>query len=394
MSVSQRSRMYKIRHDYSLEKSPKTVPVLDKDQKPLMPTTLARAWSWIKSKKATYFYRKGKFCVRLNVEPSGRETQPIVLGIDPGSKFDGYTAKSYHSTHFNMTAQSGNDIKDRMENRKELRRARRFRTTPYRRCRPDRQSRFKLDKKDPIQSKFNKLPPSTRARWEFRLSVIKVLKSLFPITDIVIEDIQASTRKRKSKKTKQWNGNFSPLEVGKWAFYDLVQHVYPTIRLHLFKGFETSKMRQTMGLPKDRNKSSTLFWSHCVDSWVLATMISGNRDMRIDNIYTYYKYAYRPYRRTLHRQNHKKGHIRTRFGGSVCVGGFLNKDLVINIKTKEKSIVCGYIKDKLSLMLQGYGPRYCQNAKPKDYRLLSHNAWRLNRGIAGSYDYSLNVQTQ
>lgn len=49
------------------------VPVVDRDQKPLMPTTPARARRWIKSGKATPFWKRGVFCVRLNVEPSGRK---------------------------------------------------------------------------------------------------------------------------------------------------------------------------------------------------------------------------------------------------------------------------------------------------------------------------------
>jgi hypothetical protein len=46
------------------------VPVVDQNQNPLMPTTTAQAWRWIASGKATFFYKKGIFCVRLNVEPS------------------------------------------------------------------------------------------------------------------------------------------------------------------------------------------------------------------------------------------------------------------------------------------------------------------------------------
>ena len=37
------------------------VPVVDKDNKPLMPTTLPRAFKWIKTRKATPFYKKGLF---------------------------------------------------------------------------------------------------------------------------------------------------------------------------------------------------------------------------------------------------------------------------------------------------------------------------------------------
>ena len=49
------------------------VPVMDSQGKPLMPTTPARARKWLKSSKATAFWKGGLFCVRLNVEPSARE---------------------------------------------------------------------------------------------------------------------------------------------------------------------------------------------------------------------------------------------------------------------------------------------------------------------------------
>lgn len=78
------------------------VPVVDANQKPLMPTTPFRARRWILSGKATPFFRKGVFCVRLNVEPTDRNTQPIAVGIDPGSKKEGFTVKSKAHTYLNV----------------------------------------------------------------------------------------------------------------------------------------------------------------------------------------------------------------------------------------------------------------------------------------------------
>jgi hypothetical protein len=43
------------------------VPVVNMDNQPLMPTTPSRARRWILSKKATPFWKKGVFCVRLNI---------------------------------------------------------------------------------------------------------------------------------------------------------------------------------------------------------------------------------------------------------------------------------------------------------------------------------------
>src|SRR6516162_5748208 len=78
------------------------VPVVDHQQQPLMPTTPARARRWIKSGKATPFWKGGVFCVRLNQEPSARSTQPIAIGIDPGSKKEALVVKSTAHTYLNI----------------------------------------------------------------------------------------------------------------------------------------------------------------------------------------------------------------------------------------------------------------------------------------------------
>ncbi len=67
------------------------VPVIDQNQRPLIPTKPSRARRWIKSGKATPFWKKGLFCVRLNIEPSNRNIEAIVCGIDPGSKKEAFT---------------------------------------------------------------------------------------------------------------------------------------------------------------------------------------------------------------------------------------------------------------------------------------------------------------
>lgn len=78
------------------------VPVFDLNNRPLMPTKKSRAIAWVKSRKATPFYKKGVWCVRLNIEPSARNFQPICVGIDPGSKREGFTVKSSSHTYLNV----------------------------------------------------------------------------------------------------------------------------------------------------------------------------------------------------------------------------------------------------------------------------------------------------
>jgi hypothetical protein len=105
-----------------------------------MPTTPSRARRWIKSGKATPFWKRGIFCVRLNVQPSNDYKHPIAVGIDPGSKREGFTVKSNLHTYLNIQSHAVDWVKDHVETRRTMRRARRFRKTP---CRQNRTNRLK-----------------------------------------------------------------------------------------------------------------------------------------------------------------------------------------------------------------------------------------------------------
>src|SRR2546425_3623661 len=100
------------------------VPVVDQEQRPLMPTTPARARRWIKSGKATTYWKGGLFCVRLNVEPSAREVQRIAVGIDPGSKKEGLVVASAAHTYLNIQADARTGVKEAEKVSTRMRRAR------------------------------------------------------------------------------------------------------------------------------------------------------------------------------------------------------------------------------------------------------------------------------
>lgn len=340
------------------------VPVVDSENRPLMPTIPSRAKRWIKSGKATPFWKKGVFCVRLNVEPSSTNRQPIAVGIDPGSKREGYTIKSKSHTYLNIQTHAVDWVKDHVETRRNMRRARRFRNTP---CRQNRAN--KLVNK-------NRIPPSTKARWQWKLRIVNWLTKMFPISAFVVEDIKARTWKNGSK----WNASFSPLEVGKRWFYSELSKI---AHLETRSGQDTYALRQSLGLKKSKQKLSNKFEAHCIDSWVLVNWyVEGHSQS--DNTQLIEVVPLEFHRRQLHRLQHSTGHIRSRYGGTLSAG-FKRGSIVKHIKYgvcyvggwQESSTKKDPQRKTISLHSLNTGKRLCQNAIPTDCKFLSYNSWRV-----------------
>ncbi|MGB3557008.1 MAG: RRXRR domain-containing protein [Geitlerinemataceae cyanobacterium] len=331
------------------------VPVVDSNQRPLMPTTPPRAGRWIKSGKATPFFRKGIFCVRLNVEPSHRHTQPLAVGIDPGSKREGYTLKTKAHTYLNQQFHAVDWVKESEQTSTHARNARRHRKTPYRQPRPNR--------------KRGGIPPSTKARWQFKIRVVKALAAIFPISNIGIEDVKATTKKGCLK----WNTSFSPLEVGKQWCYGELEKIAPVTQFDGYK--DTYLTRQELDLKKFKAKLSNSFNAHCVDSWVLAYLLVGG-DLTPENTTVMECKPIRIHRRQLHVLNPEKNGYRRPYGGSMSQG--LKRGGIVKHPKYGKCYVGGedVKKSRISLHCLGTGKRLCQNAKPTDCKFLAYNSWR------------------
>lgn len=340
------------------------VPVVDSKNRPLMPTTPNRARRWIKSGKATPFWKKGVFCVRLNVEPSNTNRQPITVGIDPGSKREAFTVKSHAHTYLNIQTHAVDWVKDHIETRRNMRRARRFRNTP---CRQNRANRL-VNK--------NRIPPSTKSRWQWKLRIVNWLSLMFPISAFVVEDIKARTW----KGGRKWNVSFSPLEVGKQWFYSELRKF---AHLETKSGNDTYELRQSLRLKKSKQKLSNKFEAHCVDSWVLANWyIKGHSQP--DNTQMIEVIPLEFHRRQLHRLQHAPGHIRSRYGGTISAG-FKRGSIVKHHKYgfcyvggwQESPTKKDPQRKTISLHSLNTGKRLCQNALPGDCKFLSYNSWRV-----------------
>lgn len=331
------------------------VPVVDKENKPLMPTIPSRARRWIRLGKATPFWKKGIFCVRLNVEPLGRGTQKITVGIDPGSKKEAFSIKSKGHTYLNIQSNAVTWVKNVIKSRKEMRRARRFRKTP---CRKPRFNRAR-----------GGLAPSTKARWQWKLRICWWLKKMYPITDFVVEDIKARTKKGK----KKWNVSFSSLEVGKKWFYGELEKLG---QVHLKQGFETKEERDKLGLVKLSDKLSNSFYSHCVDSWVLANWYVGGHRLP-ENIDILQVVPLRFHRRQLHKFQPDKGGIRSPYGGTRSLG--FKRGAYIKHPKYGISFVSGRYGSHVTLRSIVDGRRLTMIAKPQDCKHLTFASFRTRR---------------
>jgi hypothetical protein len=336
------------------------VPVVDYNNQPLMPTKPCRARRWIKSGKATPFWRRGVFCVRLNVEPSDRETQPIAVGIDPGSEKEAFTVKSAAHTYLNVQVDAVTWVKEHVETRRTMRRGRRYRKTPYRKMRSNRN--------------VNKvrLPPSTRARWGWKLRIAYWLVGLYPITQFVVEDIQAITKPGQ----RRWNTSFSPLEVGKTWFY---AELGKLAQVQTVPGYQTAQAREALGLKKSKRKLSDSFEAHGVDSWVLANLAIGGHN-EPDNKAMLYLLPLRFHRRQLHRLQPETGGIRKPYGGTVSMG--FKRGSWVKHPKYGVVYVGGTLKGRISLHSLQDGKRLTQNAKPEDCTFLTYASWRTRTEYA------------
>ena len=333
------------------------VPVVSSTGTPLMPCSPKRARILMKKGKARPRHLKGLFYIKLTDRSDGN-TQPVAVGIDPGSRYEGYTVKSATRTFVNVNslAANGNGIKKAMGDRSNSRRARRQRKNPYRTNKLNR-SRSKLW-----------VPPSTKARWQLKLNILKWLARLYPVTDVVVEDVNFATEKGGRR-----NLTYSAIQAGKNWLYGRITELGFT--LNTFKGTQTAAFRSRLGLFKTKNKASKSFDSHCVDSWVLANEVLGNQ-LKPDLIHVLELKPLFYIRRQLHLRKFKKGGIRSRLGGTMSLG--IQRGTLVEHVKHGKCIVGGNDGiDRVSLHSNISGSRFAQNAKLTDLRLIAHSPWLL-----------------
>jgi 5-methylcytosine-specific restriction endonuclease McrA len=160
--------------------------VLDTAKKPLNPVHPGLARQLLKQGKAAVF-RRYPFTIILKKEVT-KTPKNIIVKLDPGSRTTGIALVQNNQVIWGAELQHrGQQIKDALTSRRQLRRGRRGRKTRY------RQPRF-LNRKSPESW----LPPSLQHRVDTTLTWVKKLIRYCPINSISVELVKFDLQKQEN----------------------------------------------------------------------------------------------------------------------------------------------------------------------------------------------------
>jgi hypothetical protein len=303
----------------------------------------------------------GQFYLQLNFQPKSElnRNQHIGLFNDTGSKWDGMAVVSKMQVLTCGMLVLPSKVAEKLRQRSEMRRARRYRNTPRRAKRFDNRRRPE-----------GWIAPSQKAKVDFRIKVVDEQCRLYPITCFAVEDV------RFDHYRKRWGKHFSTVEIGKAKFYE---HLRKLGKLNLYTGVQTAEWREKLGLPKNGQKSSLTWDSHAVDAIAIGCAEIGCANPYPPEFRVWRRFDYA--RRQLHRLEPDKGGIRRRYGGSWSIPPFRKGDVV---QYHGKLARVGGFMDGRGLSLHSYGlrnRRFTQTAKPEDcFRLFNQQIFsRLER---------------
>jgi len=306
--------------------------VMGYEGKPLTPCKPNKARKLICGGAAKVVWNKfGEFGIQMLV--STREFTPkVVLGIDNGTKFEGYSLISGKENILNVMwlLPDKKKLVKKLDERRDLRRAKRWRNCRRRPERFDNRSREGF------------IAPSQLMMVQSRLKAINEFFKCYPINKVAIEDVKFNHR------DKHYGKNFSTIEIGKNMIKAFIIGKVGRENYIPFEGFETEQVREKLGLKKSSKKSSETFNSHCIDSFSIASELSNaepNFNIKVVDD------TYRPTRRRLHDTQPKKGGIREKYStgsfkgirkGTICefgqiVGGTGKQLKILPIERRKES---------------------------------------------------------
>ena len=300
--------------------SANSVFVLGVDRTPLTPTKPARAKKLLQGGVAKKVWSKfGIFGIQMLVE-TRKETPLTVLGYDGGTKFEGIAVVSgiENVLATKLDLPDKKKIVRKTEERRRLRRARRFWNCRRRACRSLNRSRKGF------------MAPSQAVIVNSRLKVLKEYFRLYPITVVGNEDVRFNHAKHR------WGSNFSTIEIGKAKIRKFFED--NGAKVFDFRGFETKELRSKYGYQKTKDKAADKFNAHCSDALALACevgpgiRVEPGRFLVVDD-------TYRPVRRKLHYTQFAPGGVRSPYSKGTVFG--LRKGLLIGLRKGKSGQLCG-----------------------------------------------------
>lgn len=331
------------------------VPVVSVDGKPLMPTTARKARLLIRDGLARLRRNKlGLFYVEM-LRPVGTSTQPMALAVDPGAKYDGVAVASQRQVELKAMVFLPNDVPKKMELRRNLRRARRYRNTPRRPARFDNR-----------RKRGYWLAPTQKSKVETRLKVVRELCKIYRIKLIITEDVRYNHYRFRDGKY------FSTVEIGKTFTY---REYRKLAELKLVEVSDTDAWREKFGLPKlTARKWEQVPETHANDAVAMLMGVTECDDNSKTPFSVWRRLRY--VRRSLHRQNFQKGGIRPRFGGTTNGGFFRKSDWVVAEKAgiTYRGWVCGLPTETTKAVgVADAGGKRIGQFGPKKVRLLARS---------------------
>ena len=176
------------------------VYVLKQNGQPFMPTSrFGKVRRLLKEGKAKVV-RREPFTIRLLYEPETDVVQECYCGVDTGSKHVGVAVVGNDRVLYQSQTELRDDIKRKMDARRQARRFRRSRKTRY------RKPRF-LNRRNSI--KKDRLPPSVKHKVQAHIDEIEFCKKILPVSDLILEVSQFDTALMKNpslinENVKHW----------------------------------------------------------------------------------------------------------------------------------------------------------------------------------------------
>jgi len=371
------------------------VAVQNPDGSAGMPTKASRARRWVRDGKATAHWNDaGVYYVRLVDEPSGRDVQSIVVGVDPGKSYSGIAVQSAKATlylaHLVLPFQR---VKERMgsaeiKNGKVIKNVRG--RALHRRVRRGKRINRKLpfEERSHRQKRFDnrrregKVAPSIRASRTLEIRIVSELSKVYPVEQIVYEVVKADVNLTSGRKSARSGKGFSPVMVGQQWCINQLEAIAPVKTVHGWEkdGNGTSQVRTHLGLVKEKNKKKQTPESHAVDGIALAATAftrfalipkvgCDERDWvgSVTITPAPFRVITRPayFRRALHFDNADKGGQRKRKGGTVTPFG-------VRCGDKAKATKAG-------VTVIGWVGGYTQTPKSQKISVYDHNWKRLGQ---------------